>query len=63
MLNELDKISLEGDEKSFTKRVIRARKNQKVISRTIELPEPDFFDISHLISNKPMRFAQRRNLG
>ena len=57
-----EQVTLQGDANSVVKLDIRHKKNLKVKSRTIELPEPNFNDISHLISDKPLRFSQRRFL-
>ncbi len=59
---ESEQVTLQGDADSLTKLEIRQKTNLKVTSRTVELPEPNFADISHLISDKPLRFSQRRFL-
>lgn len=57
-----EQVTLKGDANCSIKLDIHPQKNLKVKSRTVELPEPNFNDISHLISDKPLRFSQRRFL-
>ena len=58
-MSDISEIVLEGDEKSFTGKVIAQSKKLKYVSKTLALPEPTFNEIRHLMSDKPLRFAPR----
>jgi hypothetical protein len=60
MSDSVSEIVLEGDEKSFTGKVIRQDKKLKFVSKTLSLPEPTFSEVRHLMSDKPLRFAPRQ---
>jgi len=57
-----EQVTLKGDVNNLIKLDVYHKKGLKVKSRTVELPEPDFNEISHLISDKPLQFSQRRFL-
>jgi len=59
MSDIVSEIVLEGDEKSFTEKVIKQDKKLKSVSKTLVLPEPTLNEIRHLMSDKPLRFAPR----
>lgn len=60
MSDRVSEIVLEGDEKSFTGKVVQQDKNLKFVSKTLDIPEATFNEINHLMSDKPLRFAPRQ---
>ena len=62
MKDKVEQVILQGDADSCTELVMCQTRKLKVASKTIALPEPTFGEISHLMSDKPLRFSQRRFL-
>ena len=52
-------VICEGDPNSIVSESLSISKESKNIARTIDMPEPEFDEIKHLMSDKPLRFMQR----